>query len=206
MKVIKTISTLNVYRSCIALLVFSLIIFACSSETNPIIHQGVNDELYPLAIGNKWEYSRSIFDINFDIIAKDTFSREIDMSYLKNEVEWFGIAFSWLQISKQSDGIWVQHTQAPVEPFPSLMYKYPTYSGDSYPYWKVITTQKIIKISLGYFRTIQYRYLRNSETNEYDDHFLCPGIGLIKYNRVKKDSSGKYYIEIEEELLKYTVN
>jgi len=35
---------------------------------------------------------------------------------------------------------------------------------------------------------------------------LCPGIGMIKYNRVRKDSTGKFYIEIGEELLKYTVH
>ncbi len=205
MKVIKTISTFNVCKGCIALLVSSLIMFACSSESNPIIYQGKNDEIYPLAIGNKWEYSRSAYDINYNIIAKDTFTTEIDMSYLKNGVEWFGIAFSWVQISKQSDGIWMQHTQAPIEPIPSLVYKYPTFSGDTYPYWKVISTQKIIKIGLGYFRTIQYRFLKNSETNEYIDHFLCPGIGLIKSKSVRKDSSEIYYTEIEEELIKYTV-
>jgi len=180
--------------------------YSCSDENSPIIYQGKNDEIYPLAISNKWEYSRSTYDINYNIIGKDTLSTEIDMSYLKNGVEWFGIESSYLQISKQSNGIWMQETQAPVEPIPSLVYKYPTFSGDSYPYWKVISTQEIIKIGLGYFRTIHYRYLRNSETKEYDDYFLCPGIGLIKYNRVKKDTSGKYYIEIEEELIKYTVN
>jgi hypothetical protein len=205
MKVMIAIST-NFYKYSLALLISSLILSSCSKESNPIIYQGKTDEIYPLAIGNKWEYSKSAYDINYNIISKDTFSTEIDMSYLKNGVEWFGISFSWLQISKQSDGIWMQHTQAPVEPIPSLAYKYPTYNGDSYPYWKVISTEKIIMIGLGYFRTIQYRYLRNSETNEYDDYFLCPGIGLIKYNRVRKDSSSKYYIEIEEELLTYTVN
>lgn len=203
---IKSRLTFKVCKRCLVLLVSSLIMFACSNETNPIIYQGKNDEIYPLAIGNRWEYSRSAYDINFNIIGKDTFSTEIDMSYLKNGVEWFGIAFSWVQISKQSDGVWMQHTQAPIEPIPSLVYKYPTFSGDTYPYWKVVSTQKIIKIGLGYFRTIQYRFLKNSETNDYIDFFLCPGIGLIKSKSVRKDSSGNFYTEIEEELIKYTVN
>lgn len=180
--------------------------YSCSDENNPIIYQGKNDEIYPLAIGNRWEYSRLSYDINYNIIGKDTLSTEIDMSYLKNGVEWFGIESSYLQISKQSDGIWSQYTQAPDEPTPSLMFKYPTFSGDSYPYWKVISTQEIIQIGLGNFRTIHYKYLRNSETKEYDDYFLCPGIGLIKYNRIRKDSSGIFYTEIEEELIKYTLN
>jgi hypothetical protein len=206
MKVFKTKTITNFYKYSLAILMISLILSSCSKESNPIIYQGKNDEIYPLAEGNKWEYSRTAYDIDNNIIAKDTISTELDMSYLKNGVEWFGIKFSWYQISKQSDGIWSQYTQAPDEPIPSLMYKYPTYSGDSYPYWNVISTQKIIKIDLGYFRTIHYRYLKNSETKEYDDYFLCPGIGLIKYNRVRRDSSGKYYIEIEEELIKYKVN
>lgn len=180
--------------------------YSCLDENNPIIFQGKNDEIYPLAIGNRWEYSRTAYDINSNIIWKDTFSTEIDMSYLKNGVEWFGIASSWVQVSKQLDGIWMQHTQAPVEPVPSLVYKYPTHSGDSYPYWIVISTQKIIKIGLGYFRTVQYRFLKNSETNEYIDYFLCPGVGLIKSKSHRKDSSGIYYTEIEEELINYTVN
>ena len=205
MKVMIAIST-NFYKYSLALLISSLILSSCSKESNPIIYQGKTDEIYPLAIGNKWEYSKSAYDINYNIISKDTFSTEIDMSYLKNGVEWFGIKGSWYQISKQSDGIWSQYTQAPDEPTPGLLYKYPTFSGDSYPYWKVISTQEIIKIGLGYFRTIHYKYLRNSETKEYDDYFLCPGIGMIKYNRVRKDSTGKFYIEIGEELLKYTVH
>lgn len=206
MKVINAKTTVNFYQYFLLVLVSSLILSSCSKESNPIIYQGKNDEIYPLAIGNKWEYSKSAFDINYNLIAKDTFSTEIDMSYLKNGVEWFGIASSWVQVSKQSDGIWMQHTQAPVEPVPSLVYKYPTHSGDSYPYWIVISTQKIIKIGLGYFRTIQYRFLKNSETNEYIDYFLCPGVGLIKSKSVIKDSSGIYYTEIEEELINYTVN
>ncbi|MFO7524063.1 MAG: hypothetical protein R6W68_01285 [Ignavibacteriaceae bacterium] len=205
-KEIKSKSIFNVCKGCIALLVSSLIMLACSSETNPIIHYGKNAEIYPLAIGNKWEYSRFVYDINHYIIGKDTISTEIDRANLKNGVEWFGIAFSWGEISKQTDGIWMQHTQAPLEPIPSLVYKYPTFSGDSYPYWKVISTQKMIKIGLGYFMTIQYRFLKNSETNEYIDYFLYPGIGLIKSKNVRKDSSGIYYTAIEEELIKYIVN
>ena len=205
MKVIITISA-KFYKYSLVVLVSTLIFSSCSKESNPIIYQGKNDEIYPLAVGNKWEYSKLAYDNNNIIIGIDSFSTEIDMSYIKNGVEWFGIAYSWVQVSKQSDGIWMQHTQAPVEPVPSLMYKYPTYNGDAYPYWEVISTQKIIKIGLGYFRTIQYRFLKNSETNEYIDYFLCPGIGLIKSKSVKKDSSGIFYTEIEEELIKYTVN
>ncbi len=206
MKMMRTIPTLNIYKLCITLLVFSLILVACSSENNPIIHQGKNGEIYPLAIGNKWEYSRTIHEPQFNIHSKDTISREIYSSYLKNGVEWFGIAYSFFQISKQSDGIWVQHTQSPNEPTPSLMYKYPTFSGDSYSHWKVISIEKIIKIGLGYFRTIHYRFLLDSETNEYEDFFLCPGIGIIKYHLVRKDNSGKYYISVDQELINYTVN
>lgn len=125
--------------------------YSCSDKNNSIIYQGDNDEIYPLSVGNNWNYSRIAYDSNHNIISKDTFSTELDMSYLKNGIEWFGIKFSYSQISKQSDGIWSQYTQAPGEPTPSLMYKYPTYSGDSYPYWNVISTQKIIKIGLGYF-------------------------------------------------------
>ena len=182
MKVINTKIVVNFCIYFLLTLVSSLILSSCSKESSPIIYQGKNDEIYPLAIGNKWKYSKSEFDINYNVIAKDTFSTEIDMAYLKNGVEWFGIKGSWYQISKQSEGIWSQYTQAPDEPTPRLMYKYPTFSGDSYLYWEVISTQEVIKISLGFFRTIHYKYLRNSETKEYDDYFLCPGIGLIKYN------------------------
>ena len=205
MKVIKNKTIANFYKYSLALLTFSMIFSSCSKESNPIIFKGKNDEIYPLAVGNKWEYSKTAYDIDYNIIAKDTFTTEIDMSYFKNGVEWFGIASSWGQVSKQSDGIWMQDTQAPIEAVPSLVYKYPTYSGDSYPYWNVISTQKIIKIGLGYFRTIQYRFLKNSETKEYIDNFLCPGIGLIKSKSVRKDSSGIFYTDIEEELIKYTI-
>ena len=130
--------------------------YSCSDENSSIIFQGDKDEIYPLSVGNNWKYTRVAYDSNYNIIAEDTISTEIETSYLKNGIEWFGIKFSWYQISKQSDGIWSQYTQAPDEPTPSLMFKYPTFIGDSYPYWKVISTKEIIKIGLGYFRTIHY--------------------------------------------------
>jgi len=80
---------------------FILILFyySCSDENNTIIYQGNNDEIYPLSLGNNWQYSKITYDINYNIITKDTISTEIETSYLKNGIEWFGIKFSWYDLT-----------------------------------------------------------------------------------------------------------
>ena len=186
-------------------LTFSILLFSCSSESNPIIHFEENGKIYPLEIGNKWVYKQIYFDKNSKPIDTSNVSIEIGSSYEKDGQLWFSRIASWWQYSNQVDGLWTKHTQAPSEAIPYLEYKYPTYEGEKYSNFNVISVNKIIKIGLGYFRTIQYRFSIDAENEGYTDSFLSPGIGLIKFCKIKRNIDCKPYIAMEQELLSYDI-
>lgn len=180
----------------------SLITYSCSTENDPLGFANPSGDIFPLQIGNKWDYVSLYFDSKSELIDSSFDSEEIISSYEKDGKEWFSFASSWFQYSKQTDGIWVKHTQAPDEAQPELVYKFPTYQFENYSNVTVISMDKTIKIGLGYYRTIQYRL---SIDDGYTDLFLCPGIGLIARTKVKKDSNGKFYLARKKELLSYTI-
>ncbi len=193
------------YKNIFILILLSLISFSCSSENNPVANSGKNTDIYPLQVGNKWKYLIINYDSNSNPTDSAYANYEIRNYYEYKGAKWFEMG-TFNLFSHQSDGIWHMYVQQPEEVEPALIYKYPTYDGDTYFNYKVISMHKIVRIGTKYYITIQYRLNIFQGPFEYDDYYLCRGIGLVESRRVKKNSKGKDYVYYKKILLNYTIN
>ncbi len=197
-------------KNIILIIPLILFIFSCSTKNNPTICSDQNDSILPLEIGNKWEYLKIHYDGNNQPLDSSIVVREIISKIEINKENWFRYENSIL-VTNRNDGIWSKETQPPFETEAKLVYKYPTYRGDSYSHFEVVSTNKIIKIGNRYFRTIVYRRYFEIEgkidkESIYDEDYLCCGIGLVKSIAVRKNKDGNFYVFRNMILLNYNLN
>jgi len=197
-------------KNIILFLPIILLIFSCSSESNPTIYQNQNSSIFPLAVGNKWKYLKIHYNGNDKPLDSSVVVSEITSRVELNKENWFGFDNSILATSR-NDGIWFKETQPPYETEAKLIYKFPTYLGDSYSHYEVVSVNKIIKIGNRYYSTIVYRrhFEKDGQIDNdaiYDEDYLCRGIGLVKSIAVRVNEFGKLYVFRNMILLNYNIN
>lgn len=159
------------------LLVVISIISACSESSSPSKH---NNEIFPLAIGNKWVYQKTL-GYGFDT----TYTYQIMMDTILNNEKWYGYGCTLMK--NNESGLWgiiCDDTTANGNPY--LFYKYPAVAGQEYEYSdilvKVISINEEVTVPAGKFICYHYRFPLYKEENleVYMDYYLSPGVGMVK--------------------------
>ncbi len=158
-------------------LVVICLISACSESSSPTKH---NDEIFPLAIGNKWVYQKTLGN-GFDT----TCTYQIMMDTILNNEKWYGYGCTLLQ--NNESGLWaILIDDSSTNRNPTLFYKYPALAGQEYEYTdikvKVISINEEVTVPAGKFICYHYRFpLYKEEYLEvYMDYYLSPGVGMVK--------------------------
>jgi len=183
---------MKIYNSIFALLLSGvLLIFACSSEENPIITIATgSDGLIPLKVGNSWTYQATIYDLDSNITFQGTYLQEVFASVVSENLTWYYIdrepeAKQYPRYTNKEDGYYEKFSQNDIE---GLMLKYPCNKGDSYVLdgatIRVSSIDTNITTTLGNFSCILYRRqvfdYGGSGQHFVTEWYVSPEIGIIR--------------------------
>lgn len=185
------------------ILVLTIALYSCDS-TNPTENKQL---IMPLKEGNWWLYEISTFDSIGLLVGRqyDTVHVGPAINVSGEEGHWVAHHYkgfdndSSIQINR-ADGLW----ELKYHPGPWLIYKHPTQKQDTFSIemtsWpdgdgilekrfnETVALQEPVTIPLGTFSTIHYRWhyqevdsLTHQVLSGFSiDHYVAPGIGLIK--------------------------
>jgi len=139
-------------------------------------------EIVPLSLGNQW----ILADTSYDMLGN---LQEVSWSYytVTRDTVLFGHRlFSYWGYCANTDSglvIYQGYTISPLTKdtvaFYRLLYKYPASQGQTYgPETIVGTTDTLVLVPAGAFHCINYRFYSAGHLSA--DHFVSPGLGLVK--------------------------
>jgi len=168
-----------------------LLIFACSSENNPVIPiASGSDGLIPLKVGNSWTYQSTVYDLDSNITFQGTYLQEVLASIVIDKLTWYYIdkepkAGQYPRYTNKEDGYYELYSANKIG---ELMFKYPCSKGESYffsdHYINVLSIDTNITTTLGNFSCILYRrqFFDTGGSGQYfvTEWYVSPDIGIIK--------------------------
>ena len=186
------------------LLLFLVVCIGCESDSEP----ANIPPLIPLKEGNWWLYEMSTFDSTGQLVDRhyDTVHVGSSAPIDGEEFHWIlnhysGLVNDSTMQTNRTDGVWENDFY---HFFPVMLYKYPTQQNDTFrieqtvsPGWDdvversftiTVALQDSVTIPLGTFSTTHYRAhrqqidsLTDQVLDEFNiDHYVAPGIGLVK--------------------------
>lgn len=168
-------------------LLFAIIVvfffdFGCKNSNPLNASEQKNNVIWPLAIGNRWNYQLDYYDTlgNYQRSYYDTMMITSD-TVISNETWYNGIYGS---CTNRIDGFYTHSLGAN----PSLMFKYPVSVGDSIPfgtynYIKFLSHIDTIVVNDQVYSTYRYdgRYQDSTGRNvAYNRFYLVPNLGMVQ--------------------------
>jgi len=183
--------------------VFILIFAGCKETPTQPLDTSV---IWPLNVGNYWEYKCSKFDLsgNITVIEYDTMTVVLDT--LINNLNVYkikSIDYDYY-FYNLSDGLY-QFRLRKIEPDTTyIMFKYPGNVGDRFVPGDtiyIISTNENITISAGTFNC--YRYENSSNHYNKSVYYCSPNIGIIKFEVYDRDTKDNFILRKKTELFSY---
>ena len=166
----------------ISFLIPLVISVACSKNEDQAVP--VTAEIFPLKVGNKWNYlvvrNDSIRSNHVNEVIKDT---------LCDGQSWYVLTYDTAvrTICKNTpDGWWFLYSKTPDLPGePSLYYRYPARVNDQYltadsTLVTVVSISEKVTVAAGTFTCYHYHMIHFREFYECDE-FFAPGAGFIRH-------------------------
>jgi len=208
--------SLKVNHFLLLILLLSILILSCSESTEP---DSSTFSFIPLTIGNKWEYKVTDFDSTGNVINQIYGTRTIFEDTVVKGITWYAYTgdFRGNWNTNKSDGYWVfveGDSGQSINDTSWIEYKFPTqvgevYGNPDYP-TEVVSTNEIISVPAGSFRTIHYR-IQLDDIIFYNflgvsfDSYVCPGLGIIKTMQIGKRYDGTKFVVYQNELASYDI-
>jgi len=162
------------------LIIGIVFITSCSDDSNPIENNSSKD-IIPLAVGNNWKYNFALYDTAGNIYSNFNSTSTIIGDTTTESIKWFYFDKNALYFTVLNDGYHTYDRYKPDSLRNNLVYKYPCLVGDKYSYWEVTKIDTQITVPAGSINSILYSYrLKTSDSFEYVDVFISPGVGIIK--------------------------
>ncbi len=192
------------FKNIYSLFTIIFIATSCSTNTDPNSLGESTKKIMPLKLNNSWYIKFSHYDTlgNIRLSSNDTLTICCDTtinnttyySHLGDPINWY---------FNDEQGLWRSTSFIPFNiPEPKIYRKYPSNTGDVSGPAKVISTDTTIVTDFGSVSCILYR--ETSFRGEYYlDHFMCPGIGTIKYTTYEMNSNGKFIPNMGYQLYGY---
>jgi hypothetical protein len=167
-------------------------------DSTPLPH------LIPLAIGNYWNYSVSIYDTAGaqPVSYVDSSQWRVLSDTAIGGYRWYRFAGSYA--CNKSDGFWMYLSATP-----SLYFRYPVIEGDTVATGGSLT---VVVMAVAERDTIaggmrfchRYRvHIASALTTEY---FIQPGLGIVRYDQYSQTQSGRTYRRTRNEIERYRLN
>ena len=201
-------------KYCFILTAVILSLYGCKRD-NPV-NSTIKDQpdvIYPLALGNRWDYQLIQYDTLG--IAKDTsfYSKDIPSDTIISNEHWFLLSEFFYGINR-SDGLYVYFTGSGQS---HLYFKYPTSVGDTV-YAEPSKTDEYLKtmsvsdsIELNGKMCIAYRYeikytIPWWNSNNYERYYLISKIGLVQEETRSPYLDSLNRVVARAKLISYTLN
>ena len=171
-----------------------------------------NNQLYPLAAGNKWIYIDSFFDASGTYLGKDTFPLKAAKTIVFNTRVYTPLTDIY------DDSIFiVSSTDAEVfilnELGETLMFRWPLdvlpVITNSYHKDSLISMIYTERQTLTVYPSYRVLITRDDGKNlhyKQQELFFSPGIGIISGRDIRKDLAGNFYIYDSYKLISYSLN
>jgi len=148
-------------------------------------------EIWPLAVGNVWNYDFFGYNVTYKVIGTGTVSG--DQVF---RVQITGPNINEVNVlSNHSDGLY-DYGMEPNTHSGELFLKYPTSVGDSWTYagvtMTVISTSQSVSVPAGTFDCVVYEY--NSASSGKNRYYFSPHIGYIQFYQ---GSSNTYNLKLK---------
>ncbi|MBK7107418.1 MAG: hypothetical protein IPH62_19300 [Ignavibacteriae bacterium] len=195
------------------LLLVMLSLFGCKgNDDNPTESNTEKEVLFPLNVGNQWEYQRTSFDSIGNIRNVSTIVCRVESDTTILNEKWYK-TFWGFEMNKD-DGLWQYYDSSSNVNgigYSTLQYVYPSSANYSYRPMGANGTITVVSINESFttpsqtFQCYHYR-LKYDNTNGYQqDYYFSPNIGYIKWEEGIKSLSGKWYTSSKYELISYEV-
>ena len=182
---------------CLAILSFATSSFIGCSGDNPVESNNSIPAIIPLAIGNSWSFSTTMYDTLGSIQAQLEITQTVT-----GDTTLFGkrlFKYYSLWAANTDSGI-ISYSGYSISSFSPtdtvasyvLLYKYPARPGDNFRTgMSVVSIDTLITVPAGSFNCIKYQSSIYSPLDGYI--YIAPGIGIIKtinyYYNLKSDPS-----------------
>ena len=173
---------------------------------------GNNTVLLPLHLQNTWLYKRTSFDSLGTILTSDTIQCKVNYDTTLLDEKWY--CTFWGFLNNKADGVWHYYGSSSnvqgIE-YTTLHWKYPAEIGYEYKSSGANAIITVISIDEDYatptetFICYHYQSIYDNTNGYKQDCFICPGIGLVKWENGITPPSGRSYHTIKYELLTYTI-
>ena len=169
--------------------------FGCKKD-NPITAQGPT-YIYPLEIGNLWNFTITDYDSLSNVISSYGHQAEIVKDTMIGNERWFQSDVCALPITNRNDGFYVTLRGAGSALIPELYLPFPATLGQlSQSAWsiKVISTDTIITANNKEYHCYGY-VVKGISDEEYNNTlFVAPGIGPIQQESYVTLTSGRRFL------------
>jgi hypothetical protein len=180
-----------------------LILDGCN-KSNPVESNNLTQSIVPLAVGNSWTVLVTYYDTlgPTQVHSEEVFKVYGDTTILSKQF----FTYNGFPCANTDSGL-VMYTGYSVSSTASyhLLYKYPTYSGDSFDdSMEVTSIDTLISVPAGAFHCIKYQDY--SSGIRFEDDYISPGIGIIKIvDYAMLHTNNSLQIEFSRELETYTL-
>jgi hypothetical protein len=179
----------------------------CGKDDNPAGPQPNND-IFPLAIGNYWNYEIVYYNDQGYEASRDTIRTSVVDDTLIDGERWFQLAnndnpMSGLCINR-SDGFWAGG------PTGYLEFKYPAREGEQYTTMNQSTMtveddSNVVHVAAGEFTCVSY-VANVPNRYAFGRAKLSPGTGLILEESWGETNDNQLYLEARSQLQSYSVH
>jgi hypothetical protein len=190
------------------IIVCLLIFYSCSENST----EGNVDSniLIPFKVGNNWEYKNIYYDTLGNVIDTHNTVEQIIKDTVIFNLLFYKYDNSPAHLTYKKDGIWFYEIVDSVIEEQSLYLKYPCKTGDTYRFSigrppsdvSIISTAQNVQVEAGTFSCILYHFKHDS-INGYNNLYVAPGIGTIKYEHFYGRQSSTIYKTSESTLIRY---
>lgn len=189
------------------------ILSSCSEQTNPDFEEG--KYIIPLNTGNSWNYLITYFDSLGAITETKYETAKIFKDTLLDGRQWYSYSNEQdgIWFTNKSDGYWVfiqgtsffsdSHKDTSI-----LIFKYPTYNGDTYSNYQVLSLNDEVTVPAGKYKCIHIVADRLNPTNnlkEKSDTYFVPDMGIVMIMEQSIKASGEKTIFFKKELNYYSL-
>jgi hypothetical protein len=167
--------------------VSSITMMSGCKDSSPSQPSSLKTDIYPLTKGNTWVYFYAEYDLSGSITASYTTTANVrgDSTFWGHSMKllWFE-GDCWYANTDSGLIQYVGNGNNPPTNTFELLYQYPTARGNSYYIAGIVpvevgSTDTLITVTAGTFHCIRYHF-PGINTPFFVDHFVSPGIGLIK--------------------------
>ena len=183
-----------------SLLTFLLICFSlfmlssCKKSNNPVSPSDTQQQLWPLKIGNSWDYHVVVFDSTGKVSDYGNTSLSISSDTVAGNETWYNVYNNGTGIyyTNRSDGLWIMSNG-----LQTILYKYPGNTGNSWYFFAdsvtIESTDTLVSTTLNKYICYLYRIFYKGKP--IADDYLSPGVGLVAEDYYSSTISGQVYLK-----------